>query len=138
MPSFAAALPPSNLRRLRPTRVYVAVVIAVIVAFWVVLAFGRTMAQLNEATIRAAAVRADNAELTLRLAQAQEEAALLQSDAYLRFAARGYGMGRPGERAFGLTPGAPPPASMTPLGGPIDEQTPATPLENWLTLLFGG
>ena len=137
MPSFAVALPPSNLRRYRPTRVHLALVVGLVIALWVVLAFGRTMAELSEATQRAATVRADNAALTLRLAQAQEEAALLQSDAYLRFAARGYGMGRPGERAFGLAPGAPPPAPITPLGGAGAANLPATPLENWLSLLLG-
>lgn len=137
VPSIAVALPPLNARRLRPTRVHVAFLIAVVVAFWVVLAFSRTMAQLNEATERAASVRADNAVLTSRLAQAQTESALLQSDAYLRFEARGFGMGKPGERAFGLAPGAPEPAPMVPLGGSAAAQTQPTPLENWLSLLFG-
>jgi cell division protein FtsB len=137
MPSFAVALPPPSARRLRPTRVHVAVVIAVIVGFYVLLAFSRTMAQLNEATQRAAAVRADNADLTSRLAEAQTESALLQSDAYLRFEARGFGMGRPGERAFGLVPGARAPEPMVPLGGSVAAQIQPTPLDNWLNLLFG-
>lgn len=137
MPSVAVALPPPSARRLRPTRVHVAFVIAVVVAFWVVLAFSRTMAQLNEATERAAAVRAENADLTSRLAHAQTESALLQSDAYLRFEARGFGMGRPGERAFGLAPGAPAPEPMVPLGGSAAAPTQPTPLDNWLNLLFG-
>lgn len=137
MPSFAVALPPLNARRLRPTRVQVALVVGVVVALWVVLAFGRTMAALSEATARAAAVRAENAALTSRLAEAQTESELLQSDAYLRFAARSYGMGRPGEHAFGLAPGAPAPAPTVPLGGSAAISAPATPLDNWLSLLFG-
>jgi hypothetical protein len=138
MPSFAVALPPPNVRRLRPSRVYLAVLGAVFISLWVVLAFGRTMAQLNEATERTAIVRAQNAELTSRLAAAQTESALLQSEAYLRFEARGFGMGKPGERAFGLAPGAPAPAPMIPLGGSAVTPAPATPLDNWLSLLLGG
>jgi hypothetical protein len=137
MPSFAVALPPPSVRRFRPTRVHVAIVIAALVAFYVVVAFSRTMAQLNEATQRAAAVRADNADLTSRLAEAQTESALLQSDAYLRFEARGFGMGRPGERSFGLVPGAPAPKPMVPLGGSAAVPTQPSPLDNWLNLLFG-
>ena len=137
MPSFAVALPPPGARRIRPTRVHVALVVAVIVALWVVVVFGRTMAELGEATARASAVRAENAVLTSRLAEEQAESALLQSDAYLRFAARGYGMGKSGERSFGLTPGAPASEPMVPLGGSAATSAPASPLDNWLTLLFG-
>jgi cell division protein FtsB len=137
MPSFAVALPPLPRPRLRPTRLGIGVVVAIVVALWFVLAFARTMTQLNDATARTAAVRADNAALTQRLAAAQTEADLLQSDAYLRFAARSFGMGGPGERAFGLAPGAPSPAGIVPLGAAPTANVAASPLENWLSLLFG-
>jgi hypothetical protein len=137
MPSFAVALPPPSARRLRPSRAYLALAAAGVAALWVVVAFAGIMAQLNEATERAAAVRAQNAELTSRLAGAQAESALLQSDAYLRFEARGFGMGEPGEHSFGLAPGAPAPDPLTPLGGPSATAAPATPLDSWLRLLFG-
>src|SRR6186713_2884633 len=137
MPSFAVALPPLSRRRLRPTRLGIGVVVAIVVALWFVLAFARTMTQLNDATARTAAVRADNAALTQRLAAAQTEADLLQSDAYLRFAARSFGMGGAGERAFGLAPGAPTPAPMVPLGQATAAVRQATPLDDWLSLLFG-
>jgi len=137
MPSNAWALPPLPRRRLRPTRLGIGVVVAIVVALWFVLAFARTMTQLNDATARTAAVRADNAALTQRLAAAQAEADLLQSDAYLRFAARSFGMGGPGERAFGLAPGAPLPASIVPLGAAPTANAAASPLDNWLSLLFG-
>lgn len=137
MPSFAVALPSLPGRRLRPTRLQLGVVMGIVVALWFVLAFARTMSQLNEATTRTAGVRAENAALTQRLAAAQAEADLLQSDAYLRFAARSFGMGGAGERAFGLAPGAPSPAAMVPLGQSTAAQQQATPLDNWLSLLFG-
>ncbi len=137
MPSNAFALPSLSRRRLRPTRLGIGVVVAIVVALWFVIAFARTMTQLNDATTRTAAVRADTAALTQRLAAAQKEADLLQSDAYLRFAARSFGMGGPGERAFGLAPGAPPPAAIVPLGAAPTTPVAASPLENWLNLLFG-
>ena len=137
MPSFAVALPSPSGRRLRPSRLQLGVVVGIVVALWFVLAFARTMSQLNEATTRTAGVRAENAALTGRLAAAQKEADLLQSDAYLRFAARSFGMGGAGERAFGLAPGAPSPPAIVPLGQSTAAQQPATPLDNWLSLLFG-
>jgi cell division protein FtsB len=137
MPSFAVALPSPPSRRLRPTWLPIALAVGLILALWFVVAFARTMGQLSEATARAAAVRADNAALTQRLAEAQKESALLQSDAYLRFAARSFGMGGPGERAFGLEPGAPAPPPVTPLGDTPASPTPQTPLDSWLSLLFG-
>jgi cell division protein FtsB len=137
MPSFAVALPSPSGRRLRPSRLQVGVIVGVLVAIWFLLAFARTMSQLNEATARTDAVRADNAALTQRLAAAQTEADLLQSDAYLRFAARSFGMGGPGERAFGLAPGAPSPAAIVPLGQSTAATQRATPLDDWLNLLFG-
>lgn len=137
MPSFAVALPPAPVRHIRVTRAHLLVLAGFVAALWVTLAFSRTMEQLSEATARAAAVRAENAALTSRLADAQSESALLQSDAYLRFEARAFGMGSPGERAFGLTPGAPAPEPMVPLGGSTATPVPATPLDNWLSLLFG-
>jgi cell division protein FtsB len=135
MPSSAVALPAS--RRLRPSWIQAVLAVGLILAIWFIVSFAHTMADLSAATARAAAVRADNAGLTQRLAAAQKESALLQSDAYLRFAARSFGMGGPGERAFGLAPGAPAPQPMVPLGDSVATPKPATPLDDWLTLLFG-
>jgi cell division protein FtsB len=138
MPSFAVALPTPPGRRLRrPTRLQIGVVFGILVALWFVFAFARTMTSLNEATTRTDAVRAENAALTQRLAAAQQEADLLQSDAYLRFAARSFGMGGAGERAFGLAPGAPSPAPMVALGKSAADSEESSPLESWLNLLFG-
>ena len=137
MPSIAVALPSPPQRRLRPGWLQVGLVVALLIGLWFLFAFGRTMAELSAATARTSAVRADNAALTERLAQAQNEAALLQSDAYLRFASRAFGMGGPGERAFGLEPGAPSPQPMIPLGETSPTAKVAAPLDSWLDLLFG-
>jgi len=123
-------------RRLRPTRVTLGVVVGIVVALWVVLAFGRVLTALNEASARVEGVRADAAALEQRLAQADREAQIVQSDAFVRFAARAYGVGRPGEHAFALEPGAPP-APPVPLLGAPPASAPTTPLDTWLRLLFG-
>lgn len=131
-----------QLRRGRPGigpgRSYMVVALMVIVAIWVVFMFGRALTQLNEATQRAAVVQNETVALQGRLEQAQRELELVQTDAFLSLQARGYGLGEPGERAFGLAPGAPAPPQIVPLGGETAATTGRTPLEAWLRLLFGG
>lgn len=125
-------------RGIGPGRSYLALALIVIVAIWVVFMFGRALTQLNEATQRAAAVQNETIALHDRLEQAQRELELVQTDAFLSLQARGYGMGEPGERAFGLAPGAPAPPAIVPLGGETASAAGRTPLESWLRLLFGG
>lgn len=135
MPTNAAVLA-LDPRRLRPTRMHVGLVIGIVVSLWVVLVFGRALTALNEANARVEGMHAENVALEVRLDQANREAQIVQSDAFVRFAARAYGMGRPGERAFALEQGAPPPEPVPLLGGPV-ASPPDTPLDSWLRLLFG-
>ena len=123
-------------RTLRSTRSYVLLIGAVLLAAWLVLVFGRALTDLNEATERADGIRAESAALEARLDAGQDELALVQSDAFQQMLARGYGLGRPGERAFGLEAGAPSPPLVMPLGSSA-AATEQTPLEAWLALLFG-
>jgi hypothetical protein len=128
----------SRARRLRPSRPYVLLPLALLVSIWLVLVFGRTLTDLNAATERAAAVGAESAALEARLEAGRREVELVRSDAFMAMQARTYGMGLPGERAFALAPGAPPAPSITPLGAATAPASPSTPLESWLGLLFGG
>jgi len=144
-PGPAAASPrspaqsPRRLRgrmSLRPARPYLLVILAAVVAVWLVLVLGRALTQLNEASERAAAVGAESAALQARLEAGQRELELVQADAFQSLQARSYGLGREGERAFGLEADAPPPPPIVPLGGqsaPLSR----TPLEAWLGVLFG-
>lgn len=125
-------------RRLRPGRAYVVFAAVLIVSVWLVLVFGRALTDLNVATERAAAVTAESAALEARLEAGRREVELVQSDGFMAMQARAYGMGRPGERAFALEPGAPVAPSITPLGAVSASSRPLTPLESWLRLLFGG
>jgi len=146
VPAEGASKPLDSLaRQLRrgrpgvgPGRSYLAVALIVIVAIWVVFMFGRALTQLNEATQRSATVQNETVALQDRLEQAQRELELVQTDAFLSLQARGYGLGEPGERAFGLEPGAPAPPQIVPLGGQTAATAGRTPLEAWLRLLFGG
>jgi len=123
-------------RHLRPRRSQLATIVGVVVAAWIVLAFGRTLTTLNAATERQSQMAAEAAALVRRLDAGNREFALVQSDGFQRFQARAFGMGAPGEQVFSLDPDiAPPP--IVPLGGPTTETLAQAPLDAWLTLLFG-
>jgi hypothetical protein len=70
----------------------------------------------------------------------ERELELIQRQEYFVQQARGYRLGAPNEIAFTLAPDAPPLApdasgsAAARLGGDVD---PVTPLESWLSLLFG-
>lgn len=125
-------------RRLRPGRPYVGLAVALVVGAWLVLIFGAALTELNEATECAADVRAETAALQARLDAGRREVELAQTEGFLQMQARAYGMGLPGELPFALEPDAPPPPPVTPLGQERAVAPPATPLESWLRLLFGG
>jgi outer membrane murein-binding lipoprotein Lpp len=133
MPTAAASF--TSPRRVRTRRLSVAFLIGAVVVLWIVLAFGRALISLNEAHDRAAALRAENAALQMRLQQGQAEMELAQTDAFQRMLARGMGMAPAGEEAFALEDGAPPPPTVAPLGA--DPAAERAPLEAWLSLLFG-
>jgi hypothetical protein len=113
-----------------------ALVLAAIFAAWVVLSFGRTLAALNDAAEREAALRSETVALETRIAQGQAEIELAQKPAFQRMLARSFGMGLAGERAFALEADAPPPEPVVPLGSQGGSGA-VTPLEAWLTILLG-
>jgi hypothetical protein len=123
-------------RGLRPGRSQLLALGLLVVAFWLVLVFGRALGQLNEATQREATAASEAAALQLQLEAGRRELALVQTDAFQLLQARALGMGGPGELVFTLSSDAPPPA-IVPLGQ-RDPASPETgPLEAWLELLFG-
>jgi hypothetical protein len=126
-----------SARLSRPGRSHLIVLAFILLAVWLVFVFGRALTELNEATERATALRAETAALEARYEAGQRELELVQTNAFQQMQARAYGLGGPRERAFALESGAPPPPPIVPLGG----ESPAslrTPLEAWLGLLFGG
>jgi len=133
----AAGGPPRRFGRLTRVRGYLLLAVVIVVGAWLVLVFGRALGELNEATARAAAIRAETLAIEAELEAARREAELVQSDEFIAMQARAFGMGRPGERAFALEPDAPPPPPVVPLGIETRRQSNLSPLDAWLELLFG-
>ncbi|MGI8929045.1 MAG: hypothetical protein ACR2H0_06245 [Candidatus Limnocylindrales bacterium] len=124
-------------RRFRPGRSHIGLLVVIVVAFWVVLGFARTMTQLNAATERRVVLTAETTALTAQVDAAHRELVLIQTDGFQALQARAFAIGAPGEIAFALEAGAPSPVPVVPLGSEGAATDPQTPLDAWLKLLFG-
>jgi len=113
---------------------------AVLAAAWLVIAFGRQVADASAATDRAADLRNQNAALRDEVASLQDDLAKVQDSRYVELAGRAYGLGGPGEIPFTLEAGAPtlppdaPGSASVRLGARHDA---GSPLDAWLEALFG-
>jgi cell division protein FtsB len=122
------------------TRRRVGWVAAGLLSVWIVIVFARQVGDASAASNQSAQLAADNAALAAEVQSLQAEADQIVRPEYVAIAARGQGFGGPHEIAFTLAPsvaapvdGAPGSASVR-LGATLDRQT---PLDSWLSLLFG-
>lgn len=122
------------------TRRRIALLLGAIVAAWVIVLFARQVGEASEASLRAAEMRAANADLEADVRALEREVELIQRQAYIEQQAREYRLGDAREIPFVLAPDAAPLAPDAPgtaasrLGADVAR---ATPLESWLNLLFG-
>jgi cell division protein FtsB len=111
-----------------------------LLASWVVIAFAHQVSDASAATARLDGLKAANTQLAGQVAGLEREYQLIQNETWVSQQARGYGLGAGREIAFTLGPGAPPLADDAPgsaahrLGTTTSSPS---PLESWLTLLFG-
>jgi cell division protein FtsB len=130
-----ADLPVAGLTRRR-----IAILLGALVAAWVIVLFARQVSEASEATARADAMRASNAQLEIDVAALENERSLISKPEYIGQAARSYRLGDPDEIPFTIADGAPslppdaPGSATVRLGAKPDE---TTPLESWARLLFG-
>ncbi len=130
-----ADLPVAGLTRRR-----IAILIAALVAAWVIVLFARQVGEASEATARADAMRIANVQLESEVSALESELSLIQKQAYIAQAARQYRLGKPKEVPFALEADAPalpddaPGSALVRLGTKTEQPT---PLESWARLLFG-
>ncbi|HEV8402160.1 MAG TPA: hypothetical protein VGQ31_03920 [Candidatus Limnocylindrales bacterium] len=121
------------------TRRRMATLLGVALIGWVIILFARQVTDAAAATGRAEAMVAANQARQIEVAGLEHELEVIQEPAFIAQQARGYGLGGAHEIPFSLGPGASPLPSDAPgsasvrLGAP----TSVSPLERWLTLLFG-
>jgi hypothetical protein len=122
------------------TRRRVGWVSAAFVAVWIVVVFARQVGDAQAAANRAVQLAHDNETLAAEVGALERERDLIVKPNYVAQEARGHGLGTPREIAFSLDPNVPPPVDGAPgtaslrLGATTDRPT---PLESWLSILFG-
>ena len=122
------------------TRRRVGWVAAALLSAWIVVVFARQAGDAASAASRADQIERDNAALSAEVASLERELEIIERPAYIAQQARAYGVGSPKEIPFTLDSSVPDPGPNAPgsaslrVGGHSERPT---PLESWLSLLFG-
>ena len=130
-----AALPIVGLSRRR-----IAIIASALLAAWVVIAFVRQVAEVSDASTRAEDIATGNAMRRLEVAAMERELEAIGRQRFIEQQARGYGVGNAREIPFTLAPDSPPLGRDAPgsaalrVGADADQ---VSPMERWLTVLFG-
>jgi cell division protein FtsB len=121
------------------TRRRMAILIGVLVAGWIIIVFARQVTDASAATSRAEAMVATNAAKREQIDALERELGSIQQRQFILQQARGYGLGGSKEIFFSLAAGAPPLPSDAPgsAGSRVGAPSSVSPLDRWLTLLFG-
>jgi hypothetical protein len=130
-----AALPIAGLTRRR-----MAVMAAALLATWIVIAFARQVSEASAAATRAQDIATGNAMLQLEVAAMERELDAIGRQRFIEQQARAYRVGGAHEIPFVLAPDAPPLAADAPGSAAVRlgaEAESVSPLERWLTVLFG-
>lgn len=113
---------------------------AAILLAWMVVSFGRQVAEASASSARAEELRAANAALAEEVAALERELQVIGDGRYIDQAARAFRLGNPDEIPFALEGGAPPLADDAPGSAALRlgaENTATSPFERWLDVLFG-
>jgi hypothetical protein len=129
-----AALPIAGITRRRA-----AILLGVLLVGWIVVLFARQVSDAAASTGRAEAMIAANEQKRAELAGLERELERIQLQPFIEQQARAYGLGGAKEIPFTLEAGAPPLEAGAPGSAAlrVGARTSVSPLERWLTLLFG-
>ncbi len=129
------ALPIAGITRRRA-----AAVVSTVLAAWIVIVFARQVSEAQAATAHVDGINTTNISLRAEVAMLERELERIGRQRYIEQQARGYGLGSSKEIAFTLAQDAPalpadaPGSAAVRVGAVTDE---VTPLDRWLTVLFG-
>ena len=129
-----AALPIAGFTRRR-----MAILVGALLVAWIVFVFARQVSEAAAATSRAEAMIVSNDQRADQVAGLERELERIGDRRFVLQQARGYGLGGQHEIAFSLAAGAPslPPDAPGSASVRLGAMTSSSPLEHWLTLLFG-
>lgn len=115
-------------------------IIGAVISIWIVAVFARQVGEASAAASRADLVRSQNEAIATQVAALQRERNVVQDRSFVEFQARKWGLGNAQDQRFTLAQNAPPLPSDAPGSASVrlePDPTPQTPLEAWLSLLFG-
>jgi hypothetical protein len=130
-----AGLPIAGLTRRR-----MAVIAAALLAAWIVVAFARQVSEASAAATRAQDIATGNAMLRLEVAAMERELDAIARQRFVEQQARAFRVGGAHEIPFALAPDSPALAADAPGSAAVRlgaEAEAVSPLERWLTVLFG-
>ena len=129
-----AALPIVGITRRRA-----AILLGALLAGWIIILFARQVSEASAATGRAETMVVENAARRSEIAGLERELQRIQQTRFVAQQARGYGLGSSKEIAFTLGASAPtlPPDAPGSAALRVGARNSETPLDSWLTLLFG-
>ena len=122
------------------TRRHVGWVAAGLLSVWIVVIFARQVGEASAAGNRATQLAADNAALAAEVQALEHEVAFIVRPEYVSQQARAYRFGAAKEIPFTLDSSVPAPVDGAPGSASVRlgaQETRQTPLESWLSLLFG-
>jgi cell division protein FtsB len=111
-----------------------------LISAWIVVIFARQASEAANASNRADEIARENAALSAEVASLERELTIIGRPEYIAQQGRAYRVGTPNEIPFTLDPSVPDPGPDAPgsaglrVGADADRRT---PLESWLSLLFG-
>ena len=113
------------------------VAVGLLVTLAIAVAFSGNLSRSTDVGAQAERARAALAAIEEAHAASEDELAFVKKDDFVRWQARAYGMGEPGERPFKLQAGAPTPAPIMPIGPQDAGPRTLPPFDAWMELLFG-
>jgi cell division protein FtsB len=122
------------------TRRRVAWVTGGLVSAWIVIVFARQAGDAASAAARVDQMNESNRALAAEVASLEQELQVIEKPAYIAQAARAYRIGRDREVPFTLDSSVPSPAADAPGSAALSlgaRDRSMTPLESWLSILFG-
>ena len=121
------------------TRRRMAIVLGALLVAWIVFVFARQVSEAAAASGRAEAMVVSNDQRREQVAALERELERIGDRRFILQQARGYGLGGRHEIPFSLAGGAPslPPDAPGSASVRVGASTSTSPLERWLTLLFG-
>jgi cell division protein FtsB len=111
-----------------------------LVSAWIVIVFARQAGDAAGAAARVDQMNEDNRALAAEVASLEQELQVIEKPAYIAQASRAYRIGTDREVPFTLDSSVPSPAADAPGSAALSlgsRERSTTPLESWLSILFG-